>query len=85
MRDKITEVFFEMGIYAQEHANCLKDVIEVDSFEGNTRLYTGNDEIIPLHKVFISGCSSMLNVRFTGSDASLWHNIYYHYMLDHGI
>jgi hypothetical protein len=46
MRDKITEVFFEMGIYAQEHANCLKDVIEVDSFEGNTRLYTGNDEII---------------------------------------
>jgi glutamate-1-semialdehyde 2,1-aminomutase len=85
MRAKITQVFFEMGIYAQEHANYLKDVIEMDSFEGNTRLYMGNDEIISLPKVFISGRGSMLNVRFTGSDASLWHNIYYHYMLDHGI
>ena len=85
MRAEITRVFFEMGIYAQEHANHLEDVIEVDSFEGNTRLYKGNDEIIPLPKVFISGCGSMLNVRFAGSDTSLWHNLYYHYMLDHGI
>jgi glutamate-1-semialdehyde 2,1-aminomutase len=36
MRAEITQVFFEMGIYAQEHANQLKDAIEVDSFEGNT-------------------------------------------------
>jgi glutamate-1-semialdehyde 2,1-aminomutase len=65
----ITEVLFEAGIYPQEHAAYLKDVIEVDSFKGDARLYTGNNELLPLPKVFISSRGSMLNVRFTGSDA----------------
>jgi len=81
----ITEVLFEVGIYPREHAAYLQDVIEVDSFSGDTLLYTGNDQAIPLPKVFISSRGSMLNVRFTGPDAELWHNLYYHHMLEKNI
>lgn len=81
----ITEVLFAMGIYPYEHAAYLKDVREVDSFKGDTRLYTGSDKVIPLPKVLVSSRGSMLNVRFTGPDAASWHNLYYHHMLEKGV
>lgn len=40
---------------------------------------------LPLPKMYISSRGSLLSVRFTGDDASQWHNLYYHFMLDKGI
>jgi glutamate-1-semialdehyde 2,1-aminomutase len=85
MKEGITRILFETGLYPQEQAQYLKDVREVDSFETGTRIFTGNDEIVPLPKMLISSRGSMLNVRFTGSDAELWHNLYYHCMMEKGI
>lgn len=85
MKAGLTRLLFETGIYPQEHAEYLEDIREVDSFDGDTRLYTGNDEVAPLPKVLISGRGTMLNLRFTGTDAQLWHKLYYHFMLEQGI
>ncbi len=85
MKAGITRALFETSLYSQENAEYLKDIREIDSFEEDVRLYTGNDEIIHLPKVLISGRGTMLNLRFTGPDSSAWHNIYYHFMLQKGI
>ncbi|RDL36877.1 uncharacterized protein BP5553_06229 [Venustampulla echinocandica] len=85
MKFGITRVLFETGLYSQEHAEYLKDIREIDSFEEDVRLYTGNDENVHLPKVLISSRGTMLNLRFTGPDAGSWHNIYYHFMLRKGI
>ncbi|EHK97224.1 putative Uncharacterized aminotransferase [Glarea lozoyensis 74030] len=85
MKAGITKVLFDTGIYSQEHAEYLKDVREIDSFEDDVRLYTGNDEIVNLPKVLISSRGTMLNLRFTSPQAGAWHNLYYHYMLANGM
>ena len=85
MKAGLTKLLLETGLYPQEHAEHLQDIREIDSFEGETRLYTGDDQLIPLPRVLISGRGTMLNLRFTGTDASEWHSLYYHFMLDQGI
>ncbi|KAI1610222.1 aminotransferase class 3 [Exophiala viscosa] len=85
MKAGLTQLLFDTGIYSKEHAEHLKDIREIDSFETSTRVYTGNDDVVPLPKVLISGRGTMLNLRFTGSDAGLWHSLYHHFMLEHGI
>ncbi|CAK7229210.1 hypothetical protein SCUCBS95973_007144 [Sporothrix curviconia] len=83
----ITNALVATGLYPAEHMAYLTDVIEVDSFAGETMLYTGADAAasVALPRVFLASRGSMLNLRFAGSDAGHWHNIYYHFMLEKGI
>ncbi|KIX07406.1 uncharacterized protein Z518_02059 [Rhinocladiella mackenziei CBS 650.93] len=93
MKAAITQRLVDVGLYPAEHENYLQDVLEMDSFrgDGTTELYTGNESSdgrplpLPLPRVFIASRGSMLNLRFTGRDASVWHNVYYHFMLEKGI
>lgn len=88
LKKGITEALFATGIYPTTPgvAEHLQDVREVDSFTGGTQLYAGEDKpTLPLPKVFVASHGSLLNVRFSGPDASLWHNLYYHFMLEKGI
>ncbi|CAK7240538.1 MAG: hypothetical protein STHCBS139747_001980 [Sporothrix thermara] len=82
----ITKALAASGLYPAEHMAYLADVIEVDSFERETMLYTGADSApVALPRVFLSSRGSMLNLRFSGPDSGHWHNIYYHFMLEQGI
>ena len=86
MKQGITQALFETGLYSKEHGQYLSDVLEVDSFSEETKLYTGKDSApVALPPVFISSRGSMLNLRFSGPDAGYWHNVYYHFMLEKGI
>jgi glutamate-1-semialdehyde 2,1-aminomutase len=85
MKRGITKVLFETGIYSQEDTEYLKDIREIDSFEEDVRLYAGYEKTLHLPRVLISGRGTMLNLRFTGSHASSWHSIYYHFMLQNGV
>ncbi|CAJ2500618.1 Uu.00g034710.m01.CDS01 [Anthostomella pinea] len=85
LKKGVTDLLLDTGIYPEKEAQYLGDVLEVDSFETNTRLYTGSGETSSLPPLLISSGGSMLNVRFTGTDAALWHNLYYHHMLNRGI
>jgi glutamate-1-semialdehyde 2,1-aminomutase len=86
MKAGLTKLLFDTGLYPAEHSKYLRDVREIDSFVGDTRLYTGSDDVVvPFPKVLISGRGTMLNLRFIGADASLWHGLYYHFMLSQGI
>ncbi|CAK7218057.1 hypothetical protein SBRCBS47491_003377 [Sporothrix bragantina] len=82
----ITKALVASGLYPEDQMTYLTDVIEVDSFEGETKLYTGVDSApVALPTVFLASRGSMLNLRFSGPDAGHWHNIYYHFMLEQGI
>ncbi|CAK7200435.1 hypothetical protein SEUCBS139899_003130 [Sporothrix eucalyptigena] len=86
LKEGITKVLSAAGIYPADQMKYLSDVIEVDSFKGETKLYTGPDSApMALPLVFLSSRGSMLNLRFSGPDAGHWHNIYYHFMLEKGI
>ncbi|EFW99062.1 aminotransferase class 3 [Grosmannia clavigera kw1407] len=89
LKTGITKALFASGAYPHADdpaARHLHDVLEVDSFAGQTRLYAGEDQpTLPLPKVFLASRGSMLNLRFSGPSAGLWHNLYYHFMLEQGI
>ncbi|OAA54287.1 aminotransferase class 3 [Niveomyces insectorum RCEF 264] len=86
LKDGITAALFDAGLYPKEHAAYLTDVVEVDSFVDDTKLYIGPETPpLPLPPVFLASRGSMLNLRFSGPDAGHWHNLYYHFMLERGI
>ncbi len=85
MKAGIAAALLETGVYPAAHAPALVNPIEIDSFAADTRLYVRPGETIPVPRVMLTGAGSMLNLRFHGADADKWHNVYYHFMLDHGI
>jgi glutamate-1-semialdehyde 2,1-aminomutase len=84
MKAGITAALLETGLYPQNYAVDLHDVIEVDSFAGQTQLHTQNGQDVPMPRVSLASRGSMLNLRFTGPDSSTWHTLYYHHLLDNG-
>jgi glutamate-1-semialdehyde 2,1-aminomutase len=98
MKAAITKCLVDLKLYPAEHAEQLQDVMEIDSFQqgGSNRILAAGGikstaredapSTLPIMpKVLITGRGSMLNVRFTGPDAAVWQNLYYHFMLEKGI
>lgn len=86
LKASINKALFASGLYSEAQTASLEDVIEVDSFVAETKLYTGAESALTaLPRVFLASRGSMLNLRFSGPDAGNWHNIYYHFMLEKGI
>ncbi|CAK7200655.1 hypothetical protein SEUCBS139899_003353 [Sporothrix eucalyptigena] len=88
MKEALQDVLIRHGIYRQHPEGARRNIIEVDSFQGDTTI-AGNDgnaasqEALP--KMFVTGEGSMLNVRFSGPDRAEWQALFYHHMLDNNI
>ena len=89
MKTALQDVLIRHGFYRQHPAGAQRNIIEVDSFKGDTTIADGDDgratcqEKLP--RMFITGEGSMLNVRFSGADRLDWQNLFYHHMLHSGI
>lgn len=87
LRENIQSVFIKHGLYSENFPGPSTGFVEIDSLQKNTvvQLETEGNEPIDLPPIFVTGRGSMLNVRFSGDDASLWHALFYHHMLRSGI
>ncbi|RKK07634.1 hypothetical protein BFJ66_g17242 [Fusarium oxysporum f. sp. cepae] len=87
LKSKIQKILIDNKVYPATVKDSSATLIKVDSLVGPTTFYVGNSltEKCQTPFMMITGQGSMLNVRFSGNDAPLWQNLFYHSMLARNI
>jgi glutamate-1-semialdehyde 2,1-aminomutase len=76
----------ETGVCPKSAAESSQDILEIDSFEGPTKLFKLGEGLGgELPKMFVTGYGSIINVRFSGTDSRLWNALFFHHMLENNI
>lgn len=84
LKEKLQEILIDEGIHGNRLAGP-QDILEIDSFSGSRGVLSTGGRIKGLPVMFVAGCGSMLNVRFSGPDTGVWNGLFYHHMLEEGI
>ncbi|RJE24355.1 Glutamate-1-semialdehyde 2,1-aminomutase [Aspergillus sclerotialis] len=87
LRKDIQSVFIKHGLYPENFPGPSTGFVEIDSLQKNAmvQIEAEGNEHIELPPIFVTGRGSMLNVRFSGEEASMWQALFYHHMLSSGI
>lgn len=87
-KEKLQAVLIHYGIYPTVPDGAAYDLIEIDSFKRETLRQPQDASVEPfetLPRMFVTGHGSMVNVRFSGPDASELQGLYFHHMLERHI
>lgn len=86
LKKAVQQILMNESIYPRSVTNNSAELIETDSFEQETQIQIASSVLpIKLPSMFITGRGSMLNIRFSGSDALSWQALFYHHMLARNI
>lgn len=87
LKKDIQSVFIKHGLYPEKFPGPSTGLVEIDSLKTKTtaQIEGEDNEYIEFPPIFVTGRGSMLNVRFSGEEASMWHALFYHHMLNQGI
>ncbi|KAI7971304.1 hypothetical protein EIK77_007358 [Talaromyces pinophilus] len=88
LKQDIQTILMRHSIYPDSFPSPSAGLMEIDSLQaGTTTAYTDYypNQSILLPSMFVTGCGSMLNVRFSGPEAPTWQALFYHHMLERNI
>lgn len=86
LKTELQQIFISYGLYPKSFPGPQGDILEVDSLRGKCLAYCeGHDGFFQLPPMFVTGRGSMINVRFSGPDSSIWQALFYHHMLSRNI
>lgn len=73
LKTELQQIFISYGLYPKNFPGPQEDIIEVESLRGDCLAYCeGCDGFFQLPPMFVTGRGSMINVRFSGPDLSIW-------------
>ncbi|KXJ93626.1 putative acetylornithine aminotransferase [Microdochium bolleyi] len=89
LKTRVQQILIDEGIYPDTVKSASWNLIEIDSLQhgGSVQLQLGeaSTTLLDFPPMFITARGSMLNVRFSGVDASKWQALYHHHMLARNI
>lgn len=84
----LQQILIEEQVYHRHPDGASRNLIEVDFMTGPSKLLPDDTSLPPfenLPRMFVTGLGSMLNVRFSGPQASQWQALFYHHMMQRKI
>ncbi|RVX73392.1 hypothetical protein B0A52_03034 [Exophiala mesophila] len=88
LKKTLQQILIDEGVYRHHPDGASRNLIEVDFMTGPSKVLPDDTSLPPsenLPRMFVSGLGSMLNVRFSGSQALLWQALFYHHMVQRHI
>ncbi|KAJ5414815.1 acetylornithine aminotransferase [Penicillium cosmopolitanum] len=87
LKEDIQAILMHHGLYPDSYPSPRVGLVEIDSLQTGTKAYIEDhpDKLLQLPSMFVTGRGSMINVRFSGPDASQWQALFYHHMLERNI
>lgn len=85
LKRAIQQILIDEGLYPSSIDDPEVDLIEIDSLVSDTMMQAGTIKLDKIPRMLVTGRGSLLNVRFSGRNASSWHSLFYHHNLANGI